>query len=73
MEDWTDVTSDEVTTFLTAAYDGTRADQILPTNRIAPLAYLIAGNLLSSCCREGEFWFNYLDRAESALEASSDK
>ena len=72
MEDWTDVTSDEVTTFLTAAYDGTRADQVLPVDRIAPLAYVIAGNLLSSCCKEGEFWFNYLDRAESGLEASSD-
>jgi hypothetical protein len=72
LEDWTDISSDEVTTFLTAAYGGTRADRILPADRIAPLAYVIAGNLLSSCCKEGEFWFNYLDRAESGLEASAD-
>jgi hypothetical protein len=72
MEDWTDVSSEEVTAFLTAAYDGSRADQVLPADRIAPLAYVTAGNLLSSCCKEGEFWFNYLDRAESGLEASAD-
>jgi hypothetical protein len=72
MEDWTDVTADEVTMFLVVAHDGTRADRVLPADRITPLAYLIAGNLLSSCCKEGEFWFNYLDRAESALEASPD-
>jgi len=72
MEDWTDVTSDEVTTFLTGAYDGARATQVLPANRVAPLAYVIAGNLLSSCCKEGESWFNYLDRAESGLETSTE-
>ena len=72
MEDWTDATSEEVVTFLSAAYDGIRADKVLSVNRVAPLAYLIAGNLLSSCCKDGEYWFNYLDRAESALEASQD-
>jgi hypothetical protein len=70
MESWTDVTSDEVVSFLTAAYNGTRADQVLPLPRVGPLAYVIAGNLLSSCCKEGEFWFNYLDRAEAVLEAT---
>lgn len=72
MEDWTDVTPDEVTTFLTASYDGARATEVLPADRIAPLAYVIAGNLLSSCCKDGEYWFNYLDRVEAGLEASSE-
>lgn len=70
MEDWTDVTSDEVFAFLTAAHDRRRLDEVLPPDRIIPLAYLIAGNLLSSCCDEGEFWFNYLDRAEAVIEAT---
>lgn len=70
MEDWTDVTSDEVVAFLTAAYDRRRADEVLPVDRIVPLAYVVAGNLLSSCCKDGEFWFNYLDRVESAIEAT---
>ncbi len=71
MEDWTDVTADEVVTFLTAAFDGNPMDQILPLDRIGPLAYLTAGNLLSSCCKDGEFWYNYLDRAEAAIEAAT--
>lgn len=71
MEGWTDINSDEVMTFLAAAYSGRPGTAVLPVDRIAPLAYVIAGNLLSSCCKEGEFWFNYLDRAEAALEATT--
>jgi hypothetical protein len=71
LEDWTDITSEEVEAFLDAAYKGDKAVQVLPTGRIAPLAYVIAGNLLSSCHKEGEGWWDYLDRAEAAIEATS--
>jgi hypothetical protein len=71
-EDWTDLTSDEIATFLTAAYDRTSADRVLPLDRVGPVAFVLAGNLLSSCCKEGEWWFNYLDRAEAVLESAPD-
>jgi hypothetical protein len=70
MESWTDVTADEVVLFLSAALAGQRADRVLPLERVAILPYVIAGNLLASCCKEGEWWFDYLDRAESAIEAT---
>ncbi len=70
MENWAGVTSDEVTTFLIAAHHHTRADQVLPLERVIVLSFVLAGNLLSSCCKEGEFWFNYLDRVEATLEAA---
>lgn len=68
MEDWTDITSDEVVSFLTAAYQGRWADEIVLAGRIAPVAYVVAANLLASCGRKGEWWFTYLDRVETALE-----
>ncbi|WP_435123357.1 hypothetical protein [Micromonospora tulbaghiae] len=71
MEDWTDVGSDEVFNFVSAASAGRRADAVLPADRIAPLAFVIAGNLLSSCCKEGEFWYNYLDRIEAQIESAT--
>lgn len=69
MESWTDVSANEVAAFLTAAHAGRKATEVLPANRIAPIAFVLAANLLASCCREGEYWFDYLDRVEAVLEA----
>jgi hypothetical protein len=70
LESWTDVSSDEVVTALTAAINRVRADQVLPLERALILAYVITGNLLASCHREGEKWWDYLDRAEAVIEAT---
>lgn len=71
MEDWTDVSSDEIVAFLSAAYSGTNVVEVVQVDRIAAIAFLTAGHLLASCCEDGEYWFNYLDRVETAIEASA--
>jgi hypothetical protein len=70
LEGWTDVTADEVVKFLTALYAGQRVDEVLPLQRAFLVSYVLAADLLSSCHREGEWWFDYLDRAEAAIEAA---
>lgn len=70
LENWTDVTAGEVTAFLTAYYDGTVVDQVMPIERAALVSFVLATNLLMSCHRDGEWWFDYLDRAEAAIESS---
>lgn len=70
-EDWTDVTPDEITTALNSALGGVRADSVLPMERILLLAYVIAGYLVSSYRRDDDEWWDYLDRAEAAIEAAS--
>lgn len=72
MEKWTDISANEMASLLTAAYAGSRVDEVLTADRIAPVAFVVAANLLSSCCRKDEYWFDYLDRAEAAIEAAPD-
>lgn len=73
MESWTDVTADEVVAALTAAFGRVAVDQVLSPQRALIVSYVIAGNLLSSCHRDDEEWWNYLDRAEAAIEATPDQ
>lgn len=70
-ESWTDVSSDEIIKYLTAAYRKARVDQILPADRVIILTFVIAANLVASYHDDNEEWWDYLDRAEAALEASS--
>jgi hypothetical protein len=72
MEDWTDVTTDEVFDVIVAAFNHVAADQVLPMQRVIIVPYVTAGNLVSSCHKEGEEWWDYLDRVETAIEASPD-
>jgi hypothetical protein len=69
-EDWTDVTSDEIKKFLTAAYDKVQLDQVLPMERVIVLAFVIAANLVASYRGDDEQWWDYLDRAEAVIEAT---
>ena len=71
LEGWTDIQSDEVTRYLTALYGGTRVDEVLLLERAFLVSYVLAGDLLSTCRRKTEDWWDYLDRAEAAIEASS--
>jgi hypothetical protein len=69
-EAWTDVTAEEVVTFLLAALRGTRVDDDVPLERVLILAYVIAGYLISSYRQDDEDWWEYLDRAEAAIESA---
>lgn len=69
-EDWTDVSAQEVVDFVTAVFDRRRIDSALPLDRAALLAYVIAANLVSSYHEDNEEWWDYLDRAEAAIEAT---
>ncbi len=68
-EEWTDITRDEVSTFFDAAYDRVRIDTVLPLERVVILSYVVAASLLSSYHEDDEEWWEYLDRAEAAIEA----
>jgi hypothetical protein len=70
LEDWTDLTADEVERFIATYYTGASVDTVMPVERAVLVAYVLAANLLASYHRDGEWWFNYLDRAEAALEAA---
>jgi hypothetical protein len=69
-EDWTDVTAEEVATLLLAAVRGSRVDNALPLERVLALAYVITGYLISSYRQDDEDWWEYLDRAEAAIETA---
>jgi len=69
-EDWTDITSDEVVKYATAAYDKVQFDQVLPMERVIILAFVVAANLLASYRGDDEEWWDYLDRAEAVIEAT---
>lgn len=71
LENWTDITSNEIRDFLTAIYaQNTTADAIMPLKRAVLVSYVLTGDLLSSCRRQDEKWWDYLDRAEAAIEAA---
>jgi hypothetical protein len=69
-EAWTDVTTEEVATFLLAALRGTRVENDLPLERVLILAYVTAGYLISAYRQDDENWWDYLDRAEAAIESA---
>lgn len=70
LESWAEVSAADIVTLLNAATDGTRLDQVLPLERAVILPFVVAAYLLASCCKEGEWWFDYLDQAEAAVESS---
>ncbi|GIE80577.1 hypothetical protein Aph02nite_65270 [Actinoplanes philippinensis] len=69
-ENWTDLTADEIETFLATYYAGATVDTVMPIERAVLVAYVLAANLLASYHNDGEWWFNYLDRVELALETA---
>lgn len=69
MESWANVNAEELTTFLTAALDRLRLDKDLSLERVAYLIYIVAGSLVSAGRKEDEKWWDFLDRAEAAIEA----
>ncbi|MEH1012762.1 hypothetical protein V6U90_06535 [Micromonospora sp. CPCC 206060] len=71
LEEWSSVQSSEVAAFIEAVFAGQPLADRLPGDSIFILAFIIAGNLLASHPnKQGEWWFNYLDRVEAAIEAA---
>lgn len=68
LENWTDITSDEIYSYVTAYYDRQSVDTVMPTERAVVVSYVLAGDLLAACHRQDEKWWDYLDRAEAILE-----
>jgi hypothetical protein len=69
---WVSFTQQEIAAFLTGVLDGKPLTQALGAENAFFLAFIITGILLVASPKvvEGEFWFNYLDRVEAAIEAA---
>ncbi|WP_320067582.1 hypothetical protein [Micromonospora sp. RTGN7] len=70
-EAWAQPTEGEVKTFLVKLVNGEPLAEDLPSESVIVLAFVSAASLLASCHREDEQWWDYLDRAETALEAGA--
>jgi len=69
-EAWAQPIESEVVTFLQRLVNGVPFAGEVPAEQVIILAFVSAANLLASCHRENEKWWNYLDRAEAAIEAA---
>jgi len=70
-EEWIDVTAAEIAEYLQATCAGGSPDRVLPMERVILLAFVTAANLLASYRSDDEHWWDFLDRAEAAIEAAS--
>ncbi|WP_422735993.1 hypothetical protein ACN263_20530 [Micromonospora sp. WMMD729] len=71
MESWASVSADEVAAFMNAVVGGRSLTEDLAPEDVVVLGFVVAGSLLSARpLPEGEWWFNYLDRVEAAIEAA---
>ncbi|WP_406078894.1 hypothetical protein [Micromonospora sp. NBC_00858] len=70
-ETWSSATSPEIETFLSTILAGRPLSGVLPASSAVVLAFVVAASLLSARPKsEGEWWFNYLDKVEAAIEAA---
>ncbi|MFI6762545.1 hypothetical protein ACIBF5_25765 [Micromonospora sp. NPDC050417] len=69
-EAWARPADAEVTAFLSKLMKREAFAPEVPDENVIILAFVSAANLLSSCRRDEEEWWDYLDRAEAAIEAA---
>lgn len=69
-EAWARATEEQVSAFLLRLVNGEPFAGTVPTENVVVLAIVSAANLLSSCRRDDEEWWNHLDRLEAALESA---
>ncbi|MET8040354.1 hypothetical protein ABZU25_05745 [Micromonospora sp. NPDC005215] len=67
-EAWGRATEEQISAFLLRLVNGEPFAGAVPTENVVVLAFVSAASLLSSCRRDDEEWWNYLDRVEAALE-----
>lgn len=75
MESWAELTADEISAFLTAVVNGARLEDAVGAQKGVMLTFVVTGSLLAASpkIKDGEWWFNYLDRVEAALETSQSR
>jgi hypothetical protein len=69
METWAEPTADEVHALLSRLLNGAPLADAMPTENIIILAFVVTASLLASLHLKEEQWWNYLDRAEAAIES----
>ena len=67
---WAQPDEKQVSSFLVRLMNGEPLAEAVSPENVVILAFVSAANLLSSCHRDDEEWWHYLDRAEAALEGS---
>ncbi|GGM53886.1 hypothetical protein GCM10011608_43520 [Micromonospora sonchi] len=69
-EAWAQLNPEETVRFHQRLMNGQPVTGSLSTENLIIISFVSVANLLSSCRRDDEEWWNYLDRAEAALEAA---
>src|SRR5690606_10213891 len=74
ISDWYGVTNVEAYRFLLALMDGRDVTTVLEPEKVVPYTFVLTAGLLagSQSLKEGEWWFDLLDRIEAQLEATPD-
>lgn len=72
-EVWVDLAQGEVQAYLGAVVATEPIANVLSPEALVVVPYLTAANLLTTVSKpdRGEWWFNYLDKIEAALERSA--
>ncbi|MEU8154925.1 hypothetical protein AB0B94_14755 [Micromonospora sp. NPDC048986] len=71
METWASVSAEETASFINAVVAGRSLTEHSTPEDVVVLAFVIAGSLLAARpMPEGQWWFNYLDKVEAAIEAA---
>jgi hypothetical protein len=70
METWAEPTSDEIHTFLSHLLSGTPFEEQFSAENVIMLTFIVTAGLLASFHLPDEKWWDYLDRAEAAIEAA---
>lgn len=70
-EAWVEATEAEVVTFLQCLVNGEPFAGVVPAENVYILTFASAANLLASWHRDDEKRWDYLDRAEAAIEAAA--
>ena len=74
LSSWADLRAADVRTYFDTVLNGQPLARVMDAQGAVMLPFLVAGNMLASSenIGEGEWWFNYLDRVEAAIEATPD-
>lgn len=69
-EAWAKPSAEEVESFLVTLAHGEHFADGTSSEGVIILSFVSVANLLAACRRDGEDWWDYLDRVEAALEAA---
>lgn len=72
METWVPLTAGEVNTLLVTLMDNNQLADRFEAQTAVVYTFIVTGSILAASpkIKKGEWWFNYLDRVEAAIEAA---